>query len=386
MTSENKPKPGRVILRIAILLVIIAGIFLVVLFAFEGDKITSFKWDQLDPIKLIESLKQEHSEVTAGSFKFTDLNVSGTGVYMGNLLLLTESDVRLINSKGEELWYYTHEIRQPDFVINGNMALIYERNGKSYMVIRNGKVQLRGKLDEEIAYGEMSENQLLFITVSETGYKRTIYSVSPENGVRIGALYIDDYYPYCAKTTDEKENEYFILYGLGMNSNSLSTIIRLYGNTLSPSPDTNIELKGLYPVMYQSGGKRLFSGDKGAFCYNRVFDLIWSKEFDTDLLAAGLFENGGTVLGFEGKLIFCDNQGNEFKTISMDKKISNIEVFNNTAAVVTGTEAVFYDSSGNQIGDFSMPGMSLKVHFVDGNKAFLVSEHEAVFHTISGKQ
>lgn len=386
MTSENKRKPGSIVIKILLLFVITGGIALAVLFAFQGNTAEAFNWEQLDPSKLLEALKEEHIGIVEDSFALGEKQVLGSGIYLGNLLLLTESDLRLMNSRGEELWYHTHELRQPVLQINGKMALIYEQNGKSYMVLRDGKVLLRDTLEAEISFGEITPSSLFLIEANDTGYKRTLHAVSPENGVQIGALYIDDYYPFFMKTITKDENKFFILSGLGVNSNHISTIIRLYRVSLDTSPVTGIELEGLYPVMFQAGQKLLFTGEYGAFCYDQELELSWSRQFDSELFAAGIFDNGSAIFALEDRLIFLNEKGGEAKKLPVDVKADAIEVYKNTAAVISGNEAVFYGADGKTQGKTSLPGLSLKVHFLDEKKAFIVSEHEAILHEIVSKR
>lgn len=359
---------------------ITGGIALAVLFAFQGNTAEAFNWEQLDPGKLIEALKEEHIGIVENSFPLGEDQILGSGVYMGNLLLLTKGDLRLMNSRGEELWYHTHELRQPVLQINGKMALVYEQNGKSLMVLRDGKVLLRNTLEAEISFGEITPTSLFLIAANDTGYKRTIYAVSPENGVQMGALFIDDYYPFFSKSISKEENKFFILSGLGMNSNHISTIIRLYRASLDTSPVTSIELEGLYPVMFDAGQKLLFTGESEAFCYDHQLEMSWSKQFESDLLAAGLFDNGKSVFAMENSLVFLNEKGVEAKRLPTDTRADSIVICQNTAAVISGNETVFYDSAGNTLGKTSLPGLSLKVHFVDEKKAFIVSEHEAILH------
>lgn len=372
--------------KILLLLVICGGIALAVLFAFQGNTAETFNWEQLDPRMLLEALKEEHSGIVENSFELGEKQILDSGVYMGNLLLLTESDLRLMNSRGEELWYQTHELRQPVLQINGKMALVYERKGKSLIVLRDGKELLRSTLEAEISFGEITPTNLFLIAVNDTGYKRTIYSLSPENGVQIGALYIDDYYPYFSKNITKGDNRFFILSGLGMNSNHISTIIRLYRANLDTSPITSIELEGLYPVMLGAGDKFLFVGEYEAFCYDQQLELNWSKQFESDLLAAGLFSNGKSVFAMESSLVFLNEKGVEAKRLPVETGTDAIVVCQNTAAVISGNETVFYDSAGNSLGRASLPGLTLNVHFVDEKKAFVVSEHEAILHETSSRR
>ncbi len=385
MTSANKRSPGKIIIKIVLLLLIAGGVVLAVLFAFQGNTAEAFDWKKLDPSKLLEALKEEHIGNVENSFSVGENPFLRSGIYMDNLLLITESDLRLMNSRGEEIWYYTHELRRPVLQINGKMALLYEQNGKSYMVLRDGKVLLRDTLEEVISFGEITPTNLFLIAANDTGYKRTIFAVSPENGVQMGALYINDYYPYFAKTITVQGNKFFILSGLGMNSNHISTIIRLYRTSLETSPVTSIELEGLYPVMFQAGKKLLFTGEMSAFCYDQSMELEWSSQFDSELLAAGLFENGSSVFAVENNLIFMNEKGKETKKVSVDVRTDAIEVCQNTAAVISGNEVVFFDAAGNSSGRTSLPGLSLVVHFVDEKKAFIVSEHEAILHEVTSK-
>ncbi|NLO39500.1 MAG: hypothetical protein GX115_08535, partial [Ruminiclostridium sp.] len=366
-----------------LLLIIAGGIILAVLFAFRGNTAEAFNWEQLDPRKLLEALKEEHMGTVENSFALGDKQLIQSKLYMDNLLLLTESDIRLMNSRGEELWYHPHELRQPVVQVNGKMALVYEQDGKSFIVLKEGKLLIGSNLEEEISFGEVTSSNLLFITANQTGYKRTIHAISPENGFQLGALYINDYYPYYAKTMEQGENKQIILYGLGMNSSHISTIIRLYGASLNQSPITGIELEGLYPVMYHAGQKVLFTGELEAFCYDQTLDLSWSKQFDSELLAAGLFDNGGSVFALENSLLFFNEKGKEVKQLPDSEGTDAIEVYRNTAAVISSNEAVFFDSAGNRLGSYVLPGLSLKVHFVNEKKAFIVSEHEAILHEIN---
>ncbi|MBP7175941.1 MAG: hypothetical protein KBA53_06960 [Thermoclostridium sp.] len=382
MTSENKAKTGNIILKIVLLLIIAGGIVLAVLFAFQGNTAEAFNWEQLDPRNLLEALKEEHIGIMDNSFALGEKQLIQSKLYMDDLLLLTDSDIRLMNSRGEELWYHTHELRQPVVQVNENMVLVYEQNGKSYMVLRDGKVLIRSNLEEEISFGEITSTSMLLITANQSGYKRTIYLISPENGVELGALYINDYYPYYAKTIEQADSKQIILSGLGMNSNNISTIIRLYGDNLNESPITGIELEGLYPVVYHAGQKVLFVGELGAFCYDQALELSWSKQFDNELLAGGLFDNGGTVFALESSIAFYNEKGKEVKQLPADSSTDAIEVYKNTAAVISGNEAVFYDFAGNRLGSTVLPGLSLKVHFMNEKKAFIVSEHEAMLHEI----
>lgn len=385
MTSDKQRKPGRIILKIFFLLLITAGIVFAVLVAFRGDFSQALDWESLNPQKLIDAFREEHSGIVESSFKFEDLRVLGSGVYMDNLLILSDSDIRLLNSKGEELWYYTHEIRQPVLQLNGRMALIYEQNGKSYMVLRDGKVLLKDKLEEMISFGEITDSRVLFITANTTGYKRTVYSLSVENGVQLGALYIDDYYPYFVQTLPKESSTNIILPGLGMNSNHITTLIRLYPGNLGSTPVTSLEHDGLYPIMYRQGQNLLFVGETGAFSYDSDLELSWSVAFDAELVAAGLLENGGAVFANQDGLSFYNNKGKEIKKMP-DVIADSIETCQNITAVITGTEAVFYDSNANQICRTSLSGLTLKVHFVNEKKAFVVSEHEAVLHEIGRDQ
>jgi len=132
MTKEKILKSG---LRILILMSLIAVIFTAVLVSINEDSI-EFNWNVLDLRALVEKIHFDDSVKQAGAFSLDDLDISRTAGYDGNLLVLTNYDIRLFGSNGEEIWYYTHEVRHPVLNINGKQILVYEENGKSYMVIR----------------------------------------------------------------------------------------------------------------------------------------------------------------------------------------------------------------------------------------------------------
>lgn len=382
MTKEKKLKSG---LKILILISLIAIICFAVVISMSENTI-EFNWDVLNLRSLVEKLHFENSVNQTETFDLGDLDITQTAEYDGNLLILTNYDIRLINSNGEEVWYFTHEIRHPVLNINGKWILVYEKTGKSYMVIKDGKAVIKDMLDEEIAFGEATDRYLLFITIGNNGYKRTISFISPETGVNLGALYIDDYYPYYIKALSN--NNGFLLYGLGMNSTNISTVIRIYESAKKISPVANVEIEGLYPVMYSNNSNYFFVGENKAFCYDNNLDLVWSREYTDNITAAGLFEDSGAIVATNGetKMIkFYNPAGEEVKSIEAEHSIQNITVYKNTAAVIYGSKALFYDSSGRLIDNASLPGISLSVHFINNAQAFLVTEHEAVLYNISNK-
>lgn len=386
MTRDKAAKPVRAGLKILVLLTLIAVIFSAVLVSMNENEIIELNWDVLNIKSLIEKIRIENTAGRAVAIDLSDLTVSRTAEYNGDLLVLTDYDIRLVDQDGEEIWYFTHEIRNPELSINGNFILVYEKNGKSYMVINEGKVAHKDMLDEEIAFGEVNDDYIMFITVGNNGYKRTVNFISPETGISIGALYIDDYFPYYLKTVNNSDD--FILYGLGMNSTDISTIIRIYESSAKTAPIANVEIEGLYPVMYGNGSRYILAGENKIVCYDDNLDLLWSKEYTDKISAAGLFENSGAVVALSGeqKMIkFYSQDGEEIKSIEAENSVQNIKVYDNTAAVILGSKVLFYNNSGRLIGNASMPGLSLDVHFVNGKQAYLVTEHEAVLYNISGR-
>lgn len=385
MTMERTIKPVKAGLRILILASLIIVIFSAVLISMNENDI-ELSWDTQNLKDLALKVQAEKAVSRYSVFDFGDINISRTAVFDGNLLVLTAYDIRLLNPKGEELWYYTHDVRHPVLNINGNRILLYEKNGKSYMVLKDGKIALKETLDEEIAYGEVTDNYIIFITTGNSGYKRTIKFVSPETGIGLGALYIDDYFPYYAETLPD--NHSFILYGLGMNSTNLSTIIRIYESSKKTAPVANVEIEGLFPFMYSNGSRYFFAGEYKVVCYDSNLDMLWSREYTDKIAAAGMFESNNAIVALNGerKIIkFYNSNGEESKTVETENSIQDIVVYKNTAAVIFGSKVTFYDDSGKEIDEASMPGLSIGVHFANSGQAFLVTEHEAVLHNISGK-
>jgi len=385
MTRERTIKPVKAGLRILILASLIIVIFSAVLISMNENDI-ELSWGTQNLKDLALKVQAEKAVSRYSVFDFGDINISRTAVFDGNLLVLTAYDIRLLNPKGEELWYYTHDVRHPVLNINGNRILLYEKNGKSYMVLKDGKIALKETLDEEIAYGEVTDNYIIFITTGNSGYKRTIKFVSPETGIGLGALYIDDYFPYYAETLPD--NHSFILYGLGMNSTNLSTIIRIYESSKKTAPVANVEIEGLFPFMYSNGSRYFFAGEYKVVCYDSNLDMLWSREYTDKIAAAGMFESNNAIVALNGerKIIkFYNSNGEESKTVETENSIQDIVVYKNTAAVIFGSKVTFYDDSGKEIDEASMPGLSIGVHFANSGQAFLVTEHEAVLHNISGK-
>lgn len=385
MTRENRNR-NHIVLKIIMLIILVAFICLAVLFAFRGEALENFNWEQLDPSGLFSEFFERDSNGKDRTIKLDTLNIKASGVYMENLLVLSDSDIRLLNAKGEELWFFTYDIIRPVLQINGQWILIYDEFGKSFIVINNGKIIIEDKMDENITFGDITDNYIIFICWNDTGYKRIVNLISPKDGVNLGKLFIDDYYPYYSARPQKNEEKYFILPGLGMNSSRISTIIRKYSSDLKSGPVASIQLDGLYPVLLDNGKQNIFVSEYSAYCYNNNMDALWQKSFNESVSAAGMFENGNSIFAFHAKedfLYFFDAKGMEIKRISLNERVESIVTFNNTAAVIMGAEASFFDDSGKLTDNVSISGLSMKLHFIDEKKVFLLSEHEAVLHVIS---
>lgn len=381
MTKEKTINHTRTGLKVILLFGLIAIVFLSVLISINKD--VTINWESFNPQVLMEQLHTVEAEEKGGTFSLENLDVVHTAQYQGNLLVLTNSDIRLQSINGEELWYYTHDIRQPVVTLNDKWILIYEKNGKSYMIIENGRVILKDKVEEEIAFGKPTDKYVLFITVSSKGYKRTINFIAPETGIELGALYIDDFFPYYAKSFSN--DRYLIFYGLGTNSTSVSSIIRVYDSNSLTKPIANAEIEGLFPVIYENSKNTMLAGENMVFCYDTNLDMVYSHKFQTRIAAAGLFQDNGFIVAVNEEkniVYFHNSKGEEIAKQTIDNSIQKIIVYNDMAAVVCGSEVLFYNSSGKLINSTSLPGVSIDVHFLNNTEAFLVTENEALLYSI----
>jgi len=385
MIVRKKTGANRLLFKLFLLVVLIAVVVLSAMYAFDGSFPGEISWERFNPAGIIEKIRNNYGNEKSGVIMSGDINPKLAETYMGNLLILSESDIKLINSKGEEVWYIPHEMYNPVVNVHDKLILLYEQTGKAFTVIGNGKTLLKDTLDEEIAFGYITDNYVLFISRSNIGYKRTVHMIEPDSGINLGALYIDDYYPYYA-VPRSSENKTFLLYGLGLDSIRRSTVIREYGTDLSPNPITGVELDDITPLFCSNGSMKLFAGDNSAYCYDNDFTLMWSRDFDKNIVTAGMFDNGTSIFALEDHndtIFFVDKQGKDVKNIKLNGQVHDIEVFGNSAAVAMGSEVFFYGHAGKENDHVTMPGMNIMVKFIDEKRAYLISEHEIILHQLS---
>ena len=93
-------------------------------------------------------------------------------------------------------------------------------------------------------------------------------------------MYINDYYPYYAKTMEQGEQTN-ILYGRGMNSSHISTIIRLYTPanqshyTTNPKADTRLwrqKFRSRRAETFTDRRRPSWSNNLTVSCLLRLFD------------------------------------------------------------------------------------------------------------------
>lgn len=385
MIAKKKTGANRLLFKLFMLVVLITVVVLSAMYAFEGSFSDEINWERFNPAGVIENIQNSYGNERSGVILSGDINPKLAEAYMGNLLILSESDIKLINSKGEEVWYIPHEMYNPVVNVHGKLILLYEQTGMSFVVISGGKTLLKDTLDEEIAFGYITDDYVLFISRSNIGYKRTVHMIEPDSGINLGALYIDDYYPYYA-VPQNSEKKTFLLYGLGLDSIYPSTVIREYGTDLSPNPVTGVELDDLTPLFCSNGSMKIFVGNNSAYCYDNDFTLIWSRDFDHNIVSAGMFDNGASIIALEAQndtVVFIDKQGKDVKNVNLNGQVHDIEICGNSAAVAMGSEVLFYGHTGKQIDHVTIPGMKTKVKFIDEKRAYIISEHEIILHQIS---
>jgi len=385
MIVRKKTRAGSLLLKLFMLIVLIAVVVLSAMYAFDGSFPGEIDWERFKPSAFIEKIRNNYGNEKSSVILSGDISPKLAETYLGNLLILSESDIKLINPKGEEVWYIPHEMYNPVVNVNDKMILLYEQTGKAFMVVSSGKTLLKDTLDEEIAFGYITDDYILFISRSSIGYKRTVQMIEPDSGINLGALHIDDYYPYYA-VPQSSEKKTFLLYGLGLDSIHPSTVIREYGTDLSPNPITGVELDDLAPLFCSNGSMKLFVGDKSAYCYDDDFTLIWSRDFSQNIVSAGMFDNGAAIFALEDQkdtIVFIDRQGKDVKDIKLNGQVHDIEICGNSAAVIMGSDVLFFGNTGRQNDHVTMPGMKIMVKFIDEKKAYLVSEHEIILHQIS---
>ena len=120
-------------------------------------------------------------------------------------------------------------------------------------------------------------------------------------------------------------------------------------------------------------------------CYDTNLDMVYSHKFQTRIAAAGLFQDNGFIVAVNEEkniVYFHNSKGEEIAKQTIDNSIQKIIVYNDMAAVVCGSEVLFYNSSGKFINSTSLPGVSIDVHFLNNTEAFLVTENEALLYSI----
>ncbi len=387
MTKDNNRRKYTII-KLILLVIMIIFIVMSIIFALNGEALQDINWDKLNPSRLFEEILSEKKDEEDVTIRLEELELVSSTAYMGDILILTDNDIRLLDAKGDEQWYLSHDIRQPVLQAAGRWILIYDYTGKSYIVINYGKKISEGVLGENISFGDICEDYILFITWSDTGYKRTVHLVSPESGIKLGTLYIDDFYPYYSVVSAQEDEGSFILSGLSTNSSLMTTILRKYSSNLNAGLIADVQLEGIYPVILDNPVHNLFISETACYCYNNDMDYLWSIEFDAQIAAAGIFADGGSVFaldGLEEVLCFYDSKGKELNRVAVNDNVQSIVTYKNTAAAVSGSEASFYSASGKFINKASIPGLTAQLHFIEENKVYLISENEAFLYNLKMK-
>ncbi|MDR1101854.1 MAG: DUF5711 family protein [Clostridiales bacterium] len=217
-------------------------------------------------------------------------------IYKKMLLINTNQDIKAIDKRGNLVWAVDFPTKNPMINVNGNYALVVDRDGTEFMAIKNGKILTHGNVGSEIFTGKINANGYIALASEEDGFKCKV-TVYNEFGDEIYKWKISDNYVLdCEVSPNGKQ----IVAAMVSTSDekifgSLAFVDIIEKKIIERPSFVNCIFSS---VRYNKNNNVLAIADTAALYFDKDGKILWNKNFDGRTLQSYAFPEGKNIVLF----------------------------------------------------------------------------------------
>ncbi len=280
-----------------------------------------------------------------------------------DILILTSDNVTVYSKNGREIILHPHSYAKPGVSVNGDKAIIYDRNGTGYMLISDSEVLYEGKADYTILSAQYGENGSYALSTKAKGATTALTVFNGNNKV---VFQWNCAYEYITSIAISDNGRYVGVAAVGAENGSMLTTVNYFGIDYKEPLNTQ-KILNASPLALEFTGYNTLTliSETGIYVINRKADKYekiysyYSSEFNScDISDKGKYivtlakygsENVFETSVFTGK-------GNKKSTISTDFEIKTTCMSDKYIFILGEGCINVYNLSGKKVSEIKFKG------------------------------
>lgn len=273
----------------------------------------------------------------------------------GNVLVLSDTALTLLNSTGRELLSLRHSLNKPVLRENGGMALLYNSGSVGYTLLSGAKTLVEGSSEQDILVGAVSHSGRFALGVQGSDGASELFVYQKNGDLQFHYLFAKDYITAIALNYDGTHGA---VCTVGGEEGELKAKVTVFDFN-QPEPISSFDTRDnlLLDASWTEGGD-LYAVGSSALLSARSSDYAFTEysyegrqltayclDQGRAFLSISAYEHAGpcTLLAFRGT--------GEPVRIESPVRIVSLSAWGGTVGALAGGDAVFYDSAtGEELG------------------------------------
>lgn len=338
LRREKEKKKTSSAKKVLSLLVLIAFISTIVIFILNDTSFESTNQVNTSPILLSNANNYDYAK------------------YLNGYIIARDGKISAYNTAQKLQWELKGSNAEPNLKCNGHYCLTYYY-GDNIAVLTNGKNTQQIKTDGKISYGYVNKNGYSILFSSESGLKNKI-SIYDNNGKEIYYRQnADTLIPWAILSDD---NYTLLTLELKTSNNKVTSFIRTFDIKDSDKAISSINLKDctIAGCFFYDKKNFVIVKDDAMESYSVKGNKNWSVNYNKKKLAKFSYNDDGIICllfnkdasaGSGSEVMFYRTSGNKISTYVSDKHIYDADICSKTAVLRLDRQLLMVNSKGKLI-------------------------------------
>ena len=269
------------------------------------------------------------------------------------LVVLSQNTLKVLSSKGDELWSENVKMTQPALAVGGGCAVAYDVGGTDLYVVDSGgkRMELHADPTEPLLAATLNKNGWLAVTAEKNGYKGSV-SVYNAKGTLMFDFYSSQRFVTNGYVTDD--NALLAAVTLGQEDSVFVSNIVLYDLSKKQDPVADYDISdSLVFDLGEQDGRLITVSDRGihssapkggseaTYSYSGFY--LREYDFHGDGFTALLLNRYQS--GSLGKLVTVDESGQELAALDVNQEVVSLSAAGRYLAVLYVDRLVLYNQN-----------------------------------------
>lgn len=389
MEDQSKNRPINPFIRFLLLLILIAAIFGLLLFALTGANIGTIEqsgwaafWQQAVS-SFNEELPQKQVVVTLP----VEEPAPAMAVQGEAVLLCSGGELRCMNSDGTDKWVRPVQLGTPYVTAYGRDVLYADLAGKKYGIVRDGSLFFEKETDNLIYNATLSRDYVLLLEKgSDAGYAAILEGLSRE-GASVFKSFLTDYTPFSVHQAPETGQDSLILSGLSATQLLAGAAVEFIAPDMTRRGGFSAENDLFTVVLQMSDGSTALVGEKELKLVDRNLEASGGYAPAGDAISAAALLDGRNpvVAVFDNKRYETTRQEKTFvrilntdgtikREIVQEGRVNRLIPGPECIGLVLENRVIFVDGVGTELASFDARGSIQKVIVTAKGLAYIMAD------------